>query len=72
MERCFWISFDFELGGKNMVDYVKKRARDFTHSKITGFSTSGGAKNFYKFLSEELIPSMESKYRMNVKISLSF
>ncbi|MBA7527141.1 hypothetical protein ES705_30884 [subsurface metagenome] len=51
--------------GKNMVDYIKKRARDFTHSKITGFSTSGGAENFYKFISKELIPGMANKYRID-------
>ena len=52
--------------GKNTVDYVKKRARDFTHARVTGFSTSGGAENFYKFISKELIPGMANKYRIDI------
>ncbi|MFN8254044.1 MAG: alpha/beta hydrolase-fold protein [Bacteroidales bacterium] len=51
--------------GKNMVEIVRKRGRDFTSAKIDGFTGSGGAENFFSFISKELSPKIESKYRIN-------
>jgi uncharacterized protein len=51
---------------KNTVEYVKKRARDFTTVSVEGFSTFGGAKNFYEFLKHELFPFLEKNYRIDL------
>jgi len=49
--------------GDNTVDYVKKRVRDFTHTKSSRMLTSGRALFFYNFIGNELIPTIESEYR---------
>lgn len=51
---------------KNTVEYVKKRARDFTTVSVEGFSTFGGANKFYDFITNELFPFLENNYRINL------
>ena len=50
----------------NTVEYVKKRARDFTTTSVDGFSTFGGAKDFYGFMKNELFPFLEKNYRIDL------
>lgn len=51
-------------GGKN-PNYDLLRARDFTPTQQNGNQYSGGAKLFLNFIKAELIPFMESNYRVN-------
>ncbi len=44
---------------------VSKRERDYTISKIERWKDAGNAENFKKFLEDELIPYLESKYRID-------
>ena len=41
------------------------RMRDFTPTVDEKYPTSGGAENFFKFIHDELIPVIDSKYRTN-------
>ena len=41
------------------------RRRDFTPTPIESITSSGGAENFFKFIRDELIPLIDSKYRTN-------
>lgn len=50
-------------GGKN-PDYDALRARDLTPTNISWNPQSGGAPKFLAFLKNELIPMIESKYRV--------
>ncbi|WP_257385073.1 alpha/beta hydrolase-fold protein [Tahibacter caeni] len=47
------------------VDSTDQRARDFTPSGSEAVAGSGGADKFKRFLSTELIPSVEQEYRAN-------
>lgn len=50
------------------IDYIRdnKRDRDFTPTFQDDFVDSGGAESFYSFLKEELIPYINSNYRVDV------
>ena len=50
-------------GGEN-PDYDLLRRRDFTPSEVANQLPSGNAKNFLQFIKKELIPFIESKYRV--------
>jgi predicted alpha/beta superfamily hydrolase len=50
-------------GGKN-PDYDKLRARDLTPTDISHTGQFGNAPNFLAFIKKELIPFVESKYRV--------
>jgi predicted alpha/beta superfamily hydrolase len=50
-------------GGKN-PDYDKLRARDLTPTDISHTGQYGNAPNFLAFIKKELIPFIESKYRV--------
>jgi predicted alpha/beta superfamily hydrolase len=50
-------------GGKN-PDYDKLRARDLTPTDISHTGQYGNAPNFLSFIKKELIPFVESKYRV--------
>ena len=41
------------------------RGRDYSPTAIAGSPTSGGAENFLRFIRDELIPLIDSKYRTN-------
>ena len=41
------------------------RGRDYSPTTVAGSPTSGGAENFFKFIRDELIPVIDSKYRTN-------
>lgn len=41
------------------------RVRDFTPTANTKYSSSGGAEKFFRFIHDELIPVIDSKYRTN-------
>jgi len=48
-------------------DEENMRERDYTISKLSNRSESGGGENFLKFLKSELIPYVDSEYRTNPK-----
>jgi hypothetical protein len=50
-------------GGEN-PDYDKLRAHDFTPTDVSKMGTFGNASNFLSFISTELIPYIEVKYRV--------
>jgi hypothetical protein len=50
-------------GGKNL-DYDKLRARDLTPTDVSHNGQYGNAPNFLAFIKKELIPFVESKYRV--------
>jgi predicted alpha/beta superfamily hydrolase len=50
-------------GGKD-PDYDKLRARDLTPTDISNAGQYGNAQNFLAFIKKELIPFVESKYRI--------
>lgn len=41
------------------------RGRDYSPTAVAGSPTSGGAENFFRFIRDELIPVIDSKYRTN-------
>jgi predicted alpha/beta superfamily hydrolase len=41
------------------------RRRDFTPTAVAEYPTSGGAEKFLRFIRDELIPVIDSKYRTN-------
>ena len=55
------------IGYGSISDNDKKRNRDYTPTETNGVEDfeTGGAANFYKFIREELMPKMESKYRID-------
>jgi predicted alpha/beta superfamily hydrolase len=57
------------IGYGGLIDGSKssKRERDYTISQLERSEESGGAENFLSFLKDELIPFLESEYRMGVK-----
>ena len=50
-------------GGKN-PDYDKLRAHDFTPTDVSNDGTFGNASKFLSFISKELIPYVEGKFRV--------
>jgi predicted alpha/beta superfamily hydrolase len=50
--------------GGNSPDYDKLRAHDFTPTDISKTGTYGNASNFLSFISKELIPYIEGKFRV--------
>lgn len=50
------------------IDYVSNNARerDFTPTSHPEFRNSGGAANFLRFLTEELIPHIDSEYSTDI------
>jgi predicted alpha/beta superfamily hydrolase len=50
--------------GGNNPDYDKLRARDLTPTDINHNGQFGNAQNFLAFITQELIPFIESKYRV--------
>lgn len=67
-------TLDGELGSGPFDDMRRRLMEDGTRAILVGVATAGhrdfdyllpGALDFYKFLSNELIPSLETEYRIN-------
>lgn len=55
------------------IDYAHsdERVRDFTPTAHETFAGSGGAANYYRFLTEELLPMLQSRYRIDLEFGSS-
>ncbi len=49
-------------GAEGLIDTVQVRARDLTPSRTPMFARSGGAKAFTRFLTDELVPSLNQRW----------
>lgn len=52
-----------DSGAVLLKDFLANRYRDYTHTKVGQFPTSGEAENYEDFLTKELIPYIDSNYR---------
>ncbi len=52
-------------GGLLYSSKLSKRERDYSISEFEGLTGTGGADNFLNFIREELIPYLETEYRMD-------
>ncbi len=50
---------------EEVQSYLRKRERDFLPAEVPNHPGSGGAEKFRSFLREELIPFVESEYRVD-------
>ena len=50
--------------GVTFNEYLYNRQRDYTPTVLEKYAGSGGGKKFLKFIDEELIPFVETKYRV--------
>src|SRR5687768_16630203 len=55
----------FVLIRNRYLNGVNLRGRDFTPTKVTPDSSTGGADRFYDFLKKEVVPYIENKYPSN-------
>lgn len=61
------------IGYKNFAMMDSLRNRDYTYPKmpaLAGWSLSGGGERFYSFLTQELIPYVDTHYRTDAKRKL--
>jgi predicted alpha/beta superfamily hydrolase len=59
-------------GGLFSSNKINKRERDYSISKIEGLKESGGGIKFLKFIKKELLPFINSRYRLDsTKLTLS-
>lgn len=65
MEENIPSSLFIGIGYGSSDDNDQKRNRDYTPSETEGVEDfeTGGAENFYNFISQELIPEIESRYQ---------
>lgn len=50
--------------GASFKEYLNNRRRDYTPTVMKKYAGSGGGKKFLRFIDEELIPFVETKYRV--------
>lgn len=50
--------------GVSLNEYLYNRQRDYTPTVMKKYAGSGGGKKFLRFIDEELIPFVETKYRV--------